>query len=164
MSATQLHLPIVVPVTAHLLHVDGRRIEKDRVAFDGPMDIEVKRDKVAGIRSWADAVLACYENDFHRLLREVALHYGYSPEDLVGRCRSQRLADARHVAMTLAKEILRLNLEDVGQLFGGRDHGTVIHAQKKILGTPYDWRRQEVGLVRNRVLEVLKKQSANGHA
>ena len=46
--------------------------------------------------------------------------------------RSGSFSDARHMAMAIARELTPHSLEEVGRCFGGRDHGTVMHAEKKI--------------------------------
>ncbi|MEM1441327.1 MAG: helix-turn-helix domain-containing protein, partial [Verrucomicrobiota bacterium] len=61
----------------------------------------------------------------------VAEHYDIEVEVLTGKGRTKRVAEARHVAMFLIREMTDLSLTDVGASFG-RDHGTVIHAVKKI--------------------------------
>ena len=53
-------------------------------------------------------------------------------EDLRGHSRSRVLVNARQVAMYLCRELTELSLPKIGQQFGGRDHTTVMHADKKI--------------------------------
>ena len=53
-------------------------------------------------------------------------------EDLCGSSRSRVLVTARQIAMYLCRELTDLSLPKIGQQFGGRDHTTVMHADKKI--------------------------------
>ena len=53
-------------------------------------------------------------------------------EDLYGSSRSQTVALARQIAMYLCREMTSLSLPKIGQLFGNRDHTTVMYATKKI--------------------------------
>ena len=53
-------------------------------------------------------------------------------EDLCGSSRSRVLVTARQIAMYLCRELTDLSLPKIGQLFGGRDHTTVMHADRKI--------------------------------
>jgi chromosomal replication initiator protein len=53
-------------------------------------------------------------------------------EDLCGSSRSRVLVQARQVAMYLCRELTELSLPKIGQHFGGRDHTTVMHADRKI--------------------------------
>jgi chromosomal replication initiation ATPase DnaA len=55
-----------------------------------------------------------------------------SLEDLRGHSRSRVLVNARQVAMYLCRELTDLSLPRIGQAFGGRDHTTVMHADRKI--------------------------------
>lgn len=61
-----------------------------------------------------------------------ATFYQLSIEDLYGSSRSQTTALARQVAMYLCREMTSLSLPKIGQLFGNRDHTTVMYANKKI--------------------------------
>ena len=66
------------------------------------------------------------------ITRETAAYFGLPVEELKGRGRSRHIATARQIAMFLARELTDLSLPKVGQAFGGRDHTTVIHAERKI--------------------------------
>lgn len=61
-----------------------------------------------------------------------ATFYQLGIEDLYGSSRSQSIALARQVAMYLCREMTSLSLPKIGQLFGNRDHTTVMYANKKI--------------------------------
>ena len=58
--------------------------------------------------------------------------FGLTMEDLCGSSRSRMLVTARQIAMYLCRELTDLSLPKIGQMFGGRDHTTVIHADRKI--------------------------------
>ena len=61
-----------------------------------------------------------------------AEYFGLTMEDLCGSSRSRMLVTARQIAMYLCRELTDLSLPKIGQMFGGRDHTTVIHADRKI--------------------------------
>lgn len=62
----------------------------------------------------------------------VADYFGLTVEDLAGSSRSRILVTARQIAMYLCRELTDLSLPKIGQHFGGRDHTTVMHADRKI--------------------------------
>ncbi len=64
--------------------------------------------------------------------KEVADYYRIRTSDLLSSNRSRSIARPRQVAMTLAKELTSYSLPEIGRAFGGRDHTTVLHANKKI--------------------------------
>jgi chromosomal replication initiator protein len=67
-----------------------------------------------------------------QIQRTVAEHLGI-PEDLLrAKTRKQEVANARQIAMYLAKELTNSSLKTIGLHFGGRDHSTVIHAYQTI--------------------------------
>jgi chromosomal replication initiator protein len=66
------------------------------------------------------------------IINAVADYFKLTVDDLVGTSRSQAIAQARQIAMYLCRELTSLSLPKVGQLFGGRDHTTVMYANKKI--------------------------------
>jgi chromosomal replication initiator protein len=58
--------------------------------------------------------------------------FSVSMDDLCGPGKTKALAQARQIAMYLCRELTDLSLPRIGQTFGGRDHTTVMHADKKI--------------------------------
>lgn len=66
------------------------------------------------------------------VLEETARYFGLSVEDLVSPSRSRPLTTARHVAMYLLRECTAMSYVRIGELFGGRDHTTVLHGVTKI--------------------------------
>jgi chromosomal replication initiator protein len=66
------------------------------------------------------------------IIQATAHYFKLSEDDLYGSNRSQAVASARQIAMYLCRERTSLSLPKIGQLFGGRDHTTVMYAYKKI--------------------------------
>jgi chromosomal replication initiator protein len=66
------------------------------------------------------------------IMGQTASYFGLSIEDLCGTSRSRVLATARQIAMYLCRELTDLSLPKIGQQFGGRDHTTVMYADRKI--------------------------------
>ena len=67
-----------------------------------------------------------------RVQRVVAEYFGVGSNDMRIKKRTKKVAYPRQVAMFLSRELTKLSLVEIGGLFGGRDHSTVIHACGKI--------------------------------
>jgi chromosomal replication initiator protein len=66
------------------------------------------------------------------IMGQTAAYFGLSVDDLCGTSRSRVLVTARHIAMYLCRELTDMSLPKIGAQFGGRDHTTVINADRKI--------------------------------
>ncbi|WP_067486955.1 chromosomal replication initiator protein DnaA [Actinomadura hibisca] len=66
------------------------------------------------------------------IMAQTVEYFGTTIEDLCGPSRSRMLVTARQIAMYLCRELTDLSLPKIGQQFGGRDHTTVMHAERKI--------------------------------
>jgi len=62
----------------------------------------------------------------------VAEYFKIRTTDLVSAKRSRSIARPRQIAMSLAKELTKHSLPEIGKAFGGRDHTTVLHATRKV--------------------------------
>jgi chromosomal replication initiator protein len=66
------------------------------------------------------------------IMSETAGYFGLSVEDLRGPSRARHLTSARQIAIYITRELTDLSLPKIGDAFGGRDHTTVMHAERKI--------------------------------
>ncbi|HEX3813324.1 MAG TPA: chromosomal replication initiator protein DnaA [Mycobacteriales bacterium] len=66
------------------------------------------------------------------IMAATAEYFSVTVEELCGSSRSRVLVTARQIAMYLCRELTDLSLPKIGQTFGGRDHTTVMHAERKI--------------------------------
>ncbi|MCW2811673.1 MAG: dnaA [Friedmanniella sp.] len=66
------------------------------------------------------------------IMAQTASYFDISIDDLCGQSRTHVLVNARQIAMYLCRELTDLSLPKIGQQFGGRDHTTVMHANRKI--------------------------------
>lgn len=66
------------------------------------------------------------------IMGATADYFGLTVEDLCGTSRGRALVTARQIAMYLCRELTDLSLPKIGAQFGGRDHTTVMHADRKI--------------------------------
>jgi chromosomal replication initiator protein len=94
------------------------------------------------------------------IMGQTASYFGLSIEDLCGTSRSRVLVTARQIAMYLCRELTDLSLPKIGQQFGGRDHTTVMHADRKIRSLMAERRS-----IYNQVTELtnrIKQQALSG--
>ncbi len=67
-----------------------------------------------------------------QIQRKVAEHYDIRLADMTSKRRPANIAFPRQVAMYLARELTKSSLNEIGDAFGGRDHGTVLHAHRLV--------------------------------
>ncbi|KAB1655383.1 chromosomal replication initiator protein DnaA [Pseudoclavibacter chungangensis] len=91
------------------------------------------------------------------IIRHTADYFHLSVDDLYGSSRSQAIATSRQIAMYLCREMTSMSLPKIGQLFGGRDHTTVMYAHRKI--TKLITERRDVY---NQVAELTSRIRQNG--
>lgn len=91
------------------------------------------------------------------IIETVARFYDKRPDQLISATRSRPLLKPRHVAMYLARKLTKRSYPELGRLFGGRDHTTIIHACQKIAAMV-----QMDGAVA-RDIEALREQLTSRH-
>jgi chromosomal replication initiator protein len=94
----------------------NRLVDVD-LAKEALRDLVVAPQRAITIQAIADAVL---------------LRYNARLSDLQSKRRRQSVALPRQVCMYLARRLTRSSLEEIGAFFGGRDHTTVLHAERKV--------------------------------
>lgn len=67
-----------------------------------------------------------------QIINATAEYYSFTVEDLMSKSRNRTLVTARQIAMYLLRELTEMSLPKIGQALGGRDHTTVIYAERKI--------------------------------
>lgn len=97
-------------------HFTGREISIDLVR-ESLKDLLALQDRLVSVDN---------------IQRVVAEYYKIKVADLLSKRRSRSVARPRQVAMYLAKDLTNHSLPEIGDLFGGRDHTTVLHACRKI--------------------------------
>ncbi|GAA3001332.1 chromosomal replication initiator protein DnaA [Streptosporangium longisporum] len=94
------------------------------------------------------------------IMASTAAYFGLSIDDLCGGSRSRVLVTARQIAMYLCRELTDMSLPKIGQQFGGRDHTTVMHADRKIRSLMAE--RRSIYNQVNELTTRIKQQSRNG--
>ncbi len=96
--------------------------------------------------------------------RAVAEEFGVTLAELTGRSRRKTVVVPRQAAMYLAREMTSYTLAEIGGLFGGRDHATVVHAHRKTARAMVSDKllRKKIESVKRRIRErkTGKKRSA----
>jgi chromosomal replication initiator protein len=67
-----------------------------------------------------------------QIQKKVAEHFKVRTADMTGKRRTANIVFPRQLAMYLARRHTRATFQQIGEAFGGRDHGTVLHACKTI--------------------------------
>ena len=67
-----------------------------------------------------------------KIINVVADYYNLTPSQITGKIRTGQIALARHIAMYLIRQMLDVPLKKIGDMFGGKDHTTVISAISKV--------------------------------
>ncbi|MEE1650381.1 chromosomal replication initiator protein DnaA [Brachybacterium sp. J144] len=93
-----------------------------------PMDVTLAESVLKDLLSHDDGAQITAAT----IIAQTATYYGLSVEEIIGTGRSRRLVSARQIGMYLCRELTDMPLIRIGEEFGGRDHTTVMHANKKI--------------------------------
>ena len=94
------------------------------------MTLDTAREVLAHLDNRAPQTLQVSD-----ILEVVSNHFNLRLSDLIGRKRSRSISHPRQVAMYLARKLTPLSLEEIGVHLGGRDHSTVLHAERVIGAT-----------------------------
>jgi chromosomal replication initiator protein len=98
-----------------------------------PIDLALAQEALGGgIRLGSSPGVNGNELSPERIREKVAQAFNTTPEALQSKKRTKDLTVPRQVAMFLTRELFDLPLVEIGKLFGGRDHSTVIHSIGKV--------------------------------
>lgn len=127
--------PWIIEFIAQRVRTNVRKLEGALMRVASRVSLEGDIPNEAALASFLDDVIEdepAKSVTVDRVQRAVATHYDLRVSDLTGPRRPKNIAEARQVAMYLTRQMVRLPLVQIGEEFGGRDHGTVIHACKVI--------------------------------
>lgn len=88
------------------------------------LELHVATGQILNGDHWLDSA--------ERIIEIVCRHCEISRGELMGNARPDRIAFPRHIAMTLVRNRCHWSLNEVGAFFGGRDHGTVMNAARRV--------------------------------
>lgn len=102
----------------------SNQVAEDRIPFNVPRDF-IQRDRVMP-KAMPDHLTG--EQFAKEVISAVAGYFQLSVDDITGPRRPEHIAFPRQVAMWIVRSYTRLSLSRIGEQFGHRDHGTVLHA------------------------------------
>ncbi len=128
--------PEVINFLAEKVRTNVRRLEGAlmRVASYASLN-EGKMPDIARIEMLLKDILqeeARRAVTIEQIQRRVAEHFDVRLADMTSKRRPANIAFPRQIAMYLSRELTRASLSEIGEAFGGRDHGTVLHAHRQI--------------------------------
>jgi chromosomal replication initiator protein len=91
------------------------------------INIELAREALRDLLVYQERQLT-----IQNIQKVVAEYFKMRVSDLHSKRRNRQITRPRQIAMALAKELTTMSLPEIGDAFGGRDHTTVLHAQRKI--------------------------------
>jgi chromosomal replication initiator protein len=127
--------PWVIEFLADRIRNNIRRLEGAlmRVAsYQSLSEREITRDIIENLLRDIFQEQARRAVTIDQIQRKVAEHFDVRLADMTSKRRPANIAFPRQIAMFLARELTKSSLSDIGDAFGGKDHGTVIHACKLI--------------------------------
>jgi chromosomal replication initiator protein len=125
----------VVEFIAEKIRTNIRRLEGALVrvaSYTSLTGKEVSRDQLENLLRDALHEEARRTITIESIQKKVAEHFDIRIADMTSRRRPQNVAFPRQVAMYLSRTLTSRSLADIGESFGGRDHGTVLHACRLI--------------------------------
>jgi chromosomal replication initiator protein len=117
-------------VTRNIRRLEGAliRVASHGSLFSKPLDVAVAERLLHDMLMEQAQTLLTIE----MIQKRVADHFQIRHSDMTSKRRPNNIAIPRQVAMYLARTLTKHSLQEIGDAFGGRDHGTVIHACKAV--------------------------------
>ncbi|GAA5200808.1 hypothetical protein GCM10025773_19360 [Microbacterium jejuense] len=160
-QSERLHIPdevleyIATVVSSNIRELEGALIRVSAFASlnRSTLDMSLAQTVLRDIVDQDDANVVSPTD----IITATAQYFKLTVDDLYGSSRSQSVATARQIAMYLCRERTSLSLPKIGQLFGNRDHTTVMYAYKKISELMKERRS-----IYNQVTEITAQLGRNG--
>lgn len=121
---------LATSITNNIREIEG--VYTKIVAYSSLMDVPVTLEITKKILDDMGNIVQVKQITFESITQAVAEHYHIKLDELFNKKRTQNIAYPRQIAMYLCRELADMSYPRIGELFGGRDHTTVIHAYEKI--------------------------------
>ena len=135
-ATLKIELPVaVIEFMAQHISKNIRRLEGALIKISSYAALTGKTLDLATAESLLKDVLmeeAQNRLNIEGIQKRVADHYQIRHSDMTSKRRPNAIAFPRQIAMYLCRQLTRHSLQEIGEAFGGRDHGTVIHAVKTV--------------------------------
>ena len=122
---------LATSITSNIREIEG--VYTKVVAYSSLMNVPVTLDITKKILDDMGNIVQVKQITFESITQAVAEHYHIKVDELFNKKRTQNIAYPRQIAMYLCRELADMSYPRIGELFGGRDHTTVIHAYEKII-------------------------------
>ncbi len=145
-----------------IIYVIAERIRSNVRELEGALNKIIGRVQLLGAKVTPELVDKLIEGgqihsqrivNTDMILDTVAEHFHITKEDLLSKSRKKDIAIPRQIAMYLIREELKLTFPNIGELLGGKDHSTVMHAWNKVkkdIVTNYSL-EQDITLLKNKL-------------
>lgn len=117
-------------IRSNIRELEGalRRVTANALFTNKPITLDFAKDALRDLIALQDRLV-----NVENIQKTVAEYYKIRVADLLSAKRTRSVTRPRQAAMALAKELTNHSLPEIGQLFGGRDHTTVLHACRKVV-------------------------------
>ncbi|NLD87461.1 MAG: chromosomal replication initiator protein DnaA [Clostridiales bacterium] len=121
---------IATMITSNIRQLEGtvKKIKALNVLMDMPVDIETAKKAVEDIYRANPGLNPTPDY----ILSEASKYFSVSVQDIIGTRRSQDIMQARQVSIYLVRKLTKMSLPEIGGVFGGRDHTTILHSVNKV--------------------------------
>jgi chromosomal replication initiator protein len=119
---------VATQFASNIRDLEGALVKLDALSHtrSGTIDMAIAREAFGEDPTGRNGVT------MEMIMDAVIKHYGVRLGDLQGKKRTKSVTLPRQICMYLARELTKLSLEEIGGFFGGRDHTTVLHAERVI--------------------------------
>ncbi len=115
---------------ANIRQIEGaiKKLSAMSFVYGKSISLELAKDCLSEILVGVEPVNVTIDKIFTSVFKK----YGIKKEDIVGQKRNKDIAHARHVSIYLVREITEMSQDNIGKVFGGRDHSTIISSCNKV--------------------------------
>lgn len=117
-------------ITENVREMEGalKRLRMAASLHDQPIDMEMARDVLGHLMVGSPQPRVTIDD----VQRAVCAYFSIRVTDLLGKNRSKKFSQPRHLAQYLCRQLTDLSFPDIAQKFGGKDHTSIIYACRKV--------------------------------